>query len=385
MRTQSKRTYAAVVIALMVVTTRPAAAQSQSGDGWRETPAAVKASNAALTPAAIPAHEAAPATDVTNAELVSLLQQQSETLKRLAAEVEAQRVVIMRQEEKIKAIEIKATETPSAPAAPAVAAPPPPPPPAILVDTGGVKLRVSGLFQGWYTASDQNVVDTFRLRRAELKFSGDVSPRIKWTVMVDPAKTLGLTTTTSSMGGQTVVTGSSISQSGRLLQDAFVALNWKPTLSVEVGQQKIPLGLEGTSSSGKLDLVHNSAPIGEDVTLNYMRYGSEVHITPGRVEDFYLVQVPVAGSARIRVGETAVLSDRRTGTVSSPTQPLDMVWSDGCEKLVVYIRRDAMQDAVGADGDDAAPAAFGIRLHSFDAAVERALREWELTEEVAAR
>jgi uncharacterized protein YbjT (DUF2867 family) len=29
--------------------------------------------------------------------------------------------------------------------------------------------------------------------------------------------------------------------------------------------------------------------------------------------------------------------------------------------------------------------AFGVRLHAFDAAVERALREWELTEEVAAR
>ncbi len=35
--------------------------------------------------------------------------------------------------------------------------------------------------------------------------------------------------------------------------------------------------------------------------------------------------------------------------------------------------------------DDAAPDAFGIRLHSFDAAVERALRDWEMTEEVAAR
>ena len=34
--------------------------------------------------------------------------------------------------------------------------------------------------------------------------------------------------------------------------------------------------------------------------------------------------------------------------------------------------------------DDAA-AAFGVRLHGFDAAVERALREWEQTEEVAAR
>jgi uncharacterized protein YbjT (DUF2867 family) len=35
--------------------------------------------------------------------------------------------------------------------------------------------------------------------------------------------------------------------------------------------------------------------------------------------------------------------------------------------------------------DDSAPAAFGVRLHGFEAAVERALREWEQTEEVAAR
>ncbi len=35
--------------------------------------------------------------------------------------------------------------------------------------------------------------------------------------------------------------------------------------------------------------------------------------------------------------------------------------------------------------DDDAAGAFGIRLHHFDAAVERALREWEQTEEVAAR
>ena len=35
--------------------------------------------------------------------------------------------------------------------------------------------------------------------------------------------------------------------------------------------------------------------------------------------------------------------------------------------------------------DDDAAGAFGIRLHRFDAAVERALREWEQTEEIAAR
>ena len=36
-------------------------------------------------------------------------------------------------------------------------------------------------------------------------------------------------------------------------------------------------------------------------------------------------------------------------------------------------------------GDDDAAAAFGVRLHGFDAAVERALRDWEQTEELAAR
>jgi hypothetical protein len=35
--------------------------------------------------------------------------------------------------------------------------------------------------------------------------------------------------------------------------------------------------------------------------------------------------------------------------------------------------------------DDRAREVFGVRLHSFDAAVERALREWEATEPVRAR
>jgi hypothetical protein len=35
--------------------------------------------------------------------------------------------------------------------------------------------------------------------------------------------------------------------------------------------------------------------------------------------------------------------------------------------------------------DDSAAGLLGVRLHSFDAAVERALREWEQSEELAAR
>ena len=61
--------------------------------------------------------------------------------------------------------------------------------------------------------------------------------------------------TTSSVGGTTVVTGATLGQSGNLLQDAFVALSPTSTFSVELGQQKIPLAMEGVLSSGKLDLV----------------------------------------------------------------------------------------------------------------------------------
>jgi hypothetical protein len=35
--------------------------------------------------------------------------------------------------------------------------------------------------------------------------------------------------------------------------------------------------------------------------------------------------------------------------------------------------------------DDRAAALFGVRLHSFDAAIESALRQWETVEELAGR
>ena len=47
-----------------------------------------------------------------------------------------------------------------------------------------------------------------------------------------------------------------------------------------------------------------------------------------------------------------------------------------------------LMEGLGADllpRDDRAQELFGVRLHRFDAAVERALRDWESREELAAR
>jgi uncharacterized protein YbjT (DUF2867 family) len=51
--------------------------------------------------------------------------------------------------------------------------------------------------------------------------------------------------------------------------------------------------------------------------------------------------------------------------------------------LITPLMEGLETDLLPRDAD--APGAFGVKLHSFDAAVERALREWEETEEVAAR
>ena len=51
--------------------------------------------------------------------------------------------------------------------------------------------------------------------------------------------------------------------------------------------------------------------------------------------------------------------------------------------LIEPLMESLEHDLLPRNGD--AAAAFGVRLHGFDAAVERALREWERTEELAAR
>lgn len=116
-----------------------------------------------------------------------------------------------------------------------------------------------------------------------------------------------------------------------------------------------------TKAGSHLDMVHNAAPLGEDVMLNYMRYGDEVRITPGTFDDFYLIQLPLAGSAKVKVGEHVVLADRTRASIGSPTEAVDMLWSDGCEKLQVYIRRSAVEEAAAGIGG-AGPVVFDPTL-----------------------
>ena len=235
----------AVAMPATVATPAPAAAAPSA-------PVSAAASPARKETAAAPVAAVSVAPVALASDLVQALQQQSQVLTRLATELETQRQVIANQQQAIKTLETRAAATSSpaaavpAPKAPAAASP------IVLVDTNGAKLKMGGLVQGWFTTGT-GAIDTFRLRRTELKLSGEIGARAKWTVMFDPAKSLGVSNTYVTVNGFRVVSDTAIGQGGKVLQDAFLSLMYSPQLTVELGQQKIPLSMEGVQSSGKLD------------------------------------------------------------------------------------------------------------------------------------
>ena len=86
---------------------------------------------------------------------------------------------------------------------------------------------------------------------------------------------------------------------------------------------------------------HNRAA-GNMLSLNYLRYTSETVIKPGELDQFYLVQLPLCGTAVVSNGAHTVHSTRQTGSLLNPTRETHMTWHAGCEQLLVQIDRHAL-------------------------------------------
>lgn len=156
------------------------------------------------------------------------------------------------------------------------------------VDAGFGRVKVGGLLQLWAGAGDGlfggGVDNSLRIRRAELKLSGQINLAAYWTVMVDPAKSLSVNTTTD--GGN--VTGVSLNPAGNILQDFVVGYRLSPAFALELGQQKIPLSMDGLTSSSKLLTIErslmNSLPINGGRIGDSRDVGVMLRYTGGKVE-----------------------------------------------------------------------------------------------------
>jgi hypothetical protein len=115
-----------------------------------------------------------------------------------------------------------------------------------------IAVHLGGLLQVWYIGGNGDPANTFRIRRAEFKLTGSLSPRVGFTLLADAAKQLTLGTSSQRIDTSTAITGVSVNQNTRMLLDAFISLLPTKHLAVEVGQQRIPFSAEGVMSATRL-------------------------------------------------------------------------------------------------------------------------------------
>ena len=136
----------------------------------------------------------------------------------------------------------------------------------------------------------------------------------------------------------------------------------------QVGRVFCPHGLQQLHSRQHLDCRLHHIPLGA-LSLNYLRYGADVAIHPGALENFYLVQIPLSGQAQIEYGQQHTLSDAGTAVILSPHRPVRMRWQGDCAQVLLHIPRTLMEQyAAQVFGDQPSALDYQLALAQHNAA-----------------
>ncbi len=102
------------------------------------------------------------------------------------------------------------------------------------------------------------------------------------------------------------------------------------------------------------------------VGLSRLGYGADVHIEPEHLANFYLVQMPQYGTARIRCGAEVIESNPGTASILNPNEDVDMIWHANNESLMLKVDRALVEQAARAMGLNVGPrgVVFPARLRA---------------------
>jgi AraC-like DNA-binding protein len=134
------------------------------------------------------------------------------------------------------------------------------------------------------------------------------------------------------------------------LLDSFPQLRSRSVEEVceHVGRDLSPHRLKVHGGKRDFNARHNRIAL-RDVTLNVLSYGSEVLIDPGERGDFYLVQLPMRGRARLACGGQEALIDTDTLAVLQPNMPTRMLWSGDCSMLLLQVPRAVLHQRMRSE------------------------------------
>lgn len=174
------------------------------------------------------------------------------------------------------------------------------------VESAKGKAKFNTLLQFWglNDTSAQGVGNlNFRVRRAEIKFSGSLDPQSKWFIKVDPAKALSSGAVSST-------------NDNKILQDIGMSYSLCEGLELQVGQFKAPNTWEGLDSSADLWFPERSL-----VARTYgdkRQTGAMVSYKVGMVQ----LQTMISNSGNSNTDDTNTDKDLNFRAVVSPTDLL---------------------------------------------------------------
>jgi AraC-like DNA-binding protein len=106
------------------------------------------------------------------------------------------------------------------------------------------------------------------------------------------------------------------------------------------------LSVIGTRQRVRARMHHRA--LGPSVSLNRLAHGAAVRIDPDRLDDFFLVQMPLAGEAAVWHQNARHQCGAGQATVISPQDAVRMEWSGDCDQFMLRIDRQRLMHVAAA-------------------------------------
>jgi AraC-like DNA-binding protein len=117
----------------------------------------------------------------------------------------------------------------------------------------------------------------------------------------------------------------------------------------EIGRIFCPHDLKPLRASGPdFFALHNCAAF-DGFSINYVAYGGSVSIDPGCLERFFLLQIPLQGTAQVSTfAREVAAAPGVAASLLSPTVPTRMVWQNDCAQLILLVERKLVEQRAAA-------------------------------------
>jgi AraC-like DNA-binding protein len=112
---------------------------------------------------------------------------------------------------------------------------------------------------------------------------------------------------------------------------------------VQVSRQFRDHVLDSVGPLRELDTIQNSARL-QDVSLHYLDYGASVRVRAEALDSFYLIVMPLAGRAKLVLGDVETICDEGSAAIFPTSQNFQFDWRADCKALIARIERNAMDD-----------------------------------------